>query len=46
MSFRGVLIVIALIVGLLLYTGKAQEWWASMTSAARQVHATPVDSVP
>ncbi|HTC24041.1 MAG TPA: hypothetical protein VK688_06745 [Gemmatimonadales bacterium] len=43
MSFRGVLIVVALIIGLLFYTGKAQEWWASMTHAAQQVHATPTE---
>ena len=46
MSFRGVLLVVALILGVLFYTGKAQEWWASMTRAATQVHATPSDSVP
>ncbi len=45
MSLRGVLIVLALIVGLLLYTGKAQEWWASMTRAATQIHATPSEDV-
>jgi hypothetical protein len=43
MSVRGVLIVLALIVGLLFYTGKAQEWWASMTRAAAQVHASPAE---
>ena len=45
MSLRGVLIVLALIIGLLLYTGKAQEWWASMTRAATQVHASPAEDV-
>jgi hypothetical protein len=43
MSLRGVLIVLALIVGLLFYTGKAQEWWADMTRAAQQVHAAPAE---
>lgn len=43
MSLRGVLIVLALIVGLLFYTGKAQEWWASITRAATQVHASPTE---
>jgi hypothetical protein len=49
MSLRGVLIVVALILGLLfytIYTGKAQEWWGSMTRAATQVNAVPPDSVP
>jgi hypothetical protein len=46
MSLRGVLIVVALILGLLFYTGKAQEWWGSMKRAATQVHAVPADSVP
>lgn len=46
MSLRGVLIVVALIIGLLFYTGKAQEWWGSMRRAATQVNAVPPDSVP
>jgi len=46
MSFRGVLLVVALILGLLFYTGKAQEWWSSMTRAATQVIAVPHDSMP
>lgn len=46
MSFRGVLLLVALIIGLLFYTGKAQEWWGSMKRAATQVKAVPPDSVP
>ena len=46
MSLRGVLIVVALILGLLFYTGKAQEWWGSMKHAATQINAVPADSVP
>jgi preprotein translocase subunit SecG len=43
MSLRAVLIVVALIVGVLLYTGKAEEWWTSMTRAATQLSAPPPD---
>jgi hypothetical protein len=44
MSLRAVLIVVALIVGILLYTGKAAEWWSSMTRAATQLGAPPPES--
>lgn len=46
MSFRGVLFVLAVVIGLLFYFGKPQQWWGSMQRAATQVHAAPADSVP
>jgi hypothetical protein len=46
MSFRGFLLVLVIIVGLLFYFGKPQQWWASMQRAATQVHAAPADSGP
>ena len=44
MSFRGVLLVLALIFGVLYYLGKPQQWWHSMTRAAAQVNAAPADT--
>ena len=44
MSLRAVLIVLALIIGVLVYTGKAEEWWTSMTRAATQLSAPPPDT--
>jgi hypothetical protein len=41
MSLRAVLIVVAVIVGVLVYTGKAEEWWSSMKRAATQLSAPP-----
>ena len=41
MSLRAVLIVVAVIVGVLVYTGKAEEWWTSMKRAATQWSAPP-----
>lgn len=46
MSFRGFLFALAVIVGLLFYFDKPQQWWGAMRRAATQVHATPSDSVP
>jgi hypothetical protein len=46
MSFRGLLLVLVIIAGLLFYSGKPQQWWESMQRAATQVHAAPPDSGP
>lgn len=46
MSFRSIVLLLAIIGGLLWYFGKPQQWWESMQRAAGQVHAAPADSTP
>jgi uncharacterized protein YjeT (DUF2065 family) len=47
MSFRGFLVILLVLAGLLYYFGKPQQWWGEMTRAASKVHTLPdADSAP